>query len=208
MHKKLIEPILGVIRLKIVIFNAIMSLKKTETNNNIRAISIEEKKASGEANEPVFSKGLYDWVMFVFVYYSRIRETLKIDFESFIVLQVVVSHSLYHLNKEGVKKFSEIEKNVELLSMSKLKENNKLSYASIAEVLQLPRETVRRKVLELNKKEIVQINNTSGIKLGPAYKTIYKEFVSKTTVDMSTLVKKWKISGALDRLLQMEKKDN
>jgi predicted transcriptional regulator len=146
--------------------------------------------------------------MFIFVYYSRIRETLKIDFESFIVLQVVVSHSLYHLNKEGAKKFSEIEKNVELLSMSKLRVNNKLSFASISEVLQLPRETVRRKVLELNKKEIIQINDTSGIRLGPAYKTIYKEFVSKTTVDMSALVKKWKISGALDRLLQMEKKDN
>ena len=97
-----------------------MSIKKRETNDNIRAISLEEKKTSIEANEPVFSRGLYDWVMFIFVYYSRIRETLKIDFESFIVLQVVVSHSLYHLNKDGAKKFSEIEKNVELLSMSKL----------------------------------------------------------------------------------------
>ena len=199
---------MGDIGLKIVIYKDIMSIKKRETNDNIRVISIEENKANEEANEPVFSKGLYDWVMFIFVYYSRIRETLKIDFESFIVLQVVVSHSLYHLNKEGVKKFSEIEKNVELLSISKLRENNKLSFASIAEVLQLPRETVRRKVLELNKKEIVKIDNISGIKLGPAYKTIYKEFVSKTTVDMSALVKKWKISGALDRLLQMEKKDN
>ena len=204
----MVTPILGDIGLKIVIFKAIMSIKKRETNDNIRAISIEENKANIEANEPVFSKGLYDWVMFIFVYYSRIRKTLKIDFESFIVLQVVVSHSLYHLNKEGVKKFSEIEKNVELLSMSKLRENNKLSFASIAEVLQLPRETVRRKVLELNKREIVQIDDTNGIKLGPAYKTIYKEFVSQTTVDMSTLVKKWKIAGALDKLLQMEKKDN
>jgi len=207
-EEKLVTPILGDIGPKIVIFNNIMSIKKRETNDNIRAISKEENKDRGEANEPVFSKGLYDWVMFIFVYYSRIRKTLKIDFESFIVLQVVVSHSLYHLNKEGVKKFSEIEKNVELLSMSKLRENNKLSFASIAEVLQLPRETVRRKVLELNKREIVQIDDTNGIKLGPAYKTIYKEFVSQTTVDMSTLVKKWKIAGALDKLLQMEKKDN
>ena len=185
-----------------------MSIKKRETNDNIRVISLEEKKTSIEANEPVFSRGLYDWVMFIFVYYSRIRETLKIDFESFIVLQVVVSHSLYHLNKEGAKKFSEIEKNVELLSMSKLRVNNKLSFASISEVLQLPRETVRRKVLELNKKEIIQINDTSGIRLGPAYKTIYKEFVSKTTIDTSTLVKRWKSTGALERLLQMDEKNS
>jgi len=185
-----------------------MSLKDIQTNDNIKAISLEEEKANREAKEPVFSKGLYDWVMFILVYYSRIKETLKIDFESFIVLQVVVSHSLYHLNKEGVKKFTEIEKNVELLSMSKLRDNHKLSFASIAEVLQLPRETVRRKVLELDKNEIVKIDNISGIKLGPAYKTIYKEFVSKTTIDMSTLVKKWKTSGALDKLLQVENKNN
>ena len=201
----MIAPILGSIRLKVVIFKDIMILKQ---NENIRAISLEEKRANGEANEPVFSKGLYDWVMFILVYYSRIKEALKIDFESFIVLQVVVSHSLYHLNKEGVKKFSEIEKNVELLSMSKLRENNKLSFASIAEVLQLPRETVRRKILQLDKNKIVQIDKVSGVILGPAYKTIYKEFVSKTTIDMSTLIKKWKTSGALDKLLQVENKNN
>ena len=185
-----------------------MSIKKRETNDNIRVISIEEKKNSIEANEPVFSRGLYDWLMFLLAYYSRIRENLKIDFETFIILQVVVSHSLYHLNKDGAKKFTEIQKNFDLMSMSNLSKINKLAFASIAEVLHLPRETVRRKVLQLEEKEIVKVDDVSGILLGPAYKTIYKEFVSKTTVDMSALVKKWKISGALDKLLQMEKKDN
>ena len=179
-----------------------------DTIENIKTISSEEKKIIEGANEPAFSKGLYDWLMFLLAYYSRIRENLKIDFESFIVLQVVVSHSLYHLNKDGVKQFTEIQKNFDLMSMSNLSKINKLAFASIAEVLQLPRETVRRKVLQLEKKEIVKVDDVSGIILGPAYKAIYKEFVSKTTVDMSALIKKWKISGALDRLLQMEKKDN
>ena len=39
-----------------------------------------------------------------------------------------------------------------------------------------------------------------------AYKVIYKEFVSKTTLDTSTLVKRWKTNGTLERLLQMDKK--
>ena len=184
-----------------------MSLKETETDRDNKIISFEEVvKAKGEA-EPIFSKGLYHWVMFVISFYTRVRETLKIDFESFIVLQVVVSHSLYQLNKTGSKSYSEIKENVELLSKVKLKKNLKLTFASISEVIQLPRETVRRKVLELCKKDILKFNSENGIKLGPAYKTIYKEFVTQTTTDMSILVKKWKHSGALDKLLELDKEE-
>ena len=110
-----------------------------ETNENIKTISSKEKKTTTGADGPSFSKGLYDWLMFLLAYYSRIRENLKIDFETFIILQVVVSHSLYHLNKDGVKKFTEIQKNFDLMSMSNLSKINKLAFASIAEVLQLPR---------------------------------------------------------------------
>ena len=182
-----------------------MSLKETETERDNKIISFEEVvKAKGEA-EPIFSKGLYHWIMFVISFYTRVRETLKIDFESFIVLQVVVSHSLYQLNKTGSKSYSEIKENIEKLATVKLKKNLKLTFASISEVIQLPRETVRRKVLELCKKDILKFNSENGIKLGPAYKTIYKEFVTQTTMDMSVLVKKWKHSGALDKLLELEK---
>ena len=86
----------------------------------------------------------------------------------------------------------------------KTTKNSKLTFASISEVLQLPRETVRRKVIHLSKKNILTFNSANGIKLGSAYKTIYKEFVSQTTMDMSALVKKWKHSGALDKLLELE----
>ena len=182
-----------------------MSLKETETDRDNKIISFEEvAKAKGEA-EPIFSKGLYHWVMFVISFYTRVRETLKIDFESFIVLQVVVSHSLYQLNKTGSKSYTEIKEHVELLSKVKLKKNLKLTFASISDVVQLPRETVRRKVLELCNRDILKFNSDNGIKLGPAYKTIYKEFVSQTTMDISALVKKWEHSGALDKLLELEK---
>ena len=44
-----------------------------------------------------------------------------------------------------------------------------------------------------------------GIKLGPAYNTIYKDFVSQTTLDLSSLMKKWEKSGALKTLLEFNK---
>ena len=190
-------PIIG--RLK-----TIMSADKTTMGDN-KVISFEEISKEKSLKEPMFSQGLYHWVMFILSFYTRVRENLKIDFESFVILQVVVSHSLYQINKSGSKTFAEIEDQITKIGQNKKIKNTKLTFASIADVLQLPRETVRRKVLSLKKNDILLFNTDSGIKLGPAYKTIYKEFVTQTTLDLSTLLKKWKKSGSLENLLEIEK---
>ena len=179
-----------------------MSNNKTKLSENNKVIQFE--KATGNIKDDVaFSKGFYHWIMFVIDFYSRVRSTLKMDIESFVILQVVVSHNLYELNKTGSKTYSEVE--YEITNIRENKKHRKLTFASIAEVLQLPRETVRRKVLQLTKINILQFNSAEGIKLGTNYKSIYKDFVTQTTTDISILIKKWKNSGALQKLLEMEK---
>ena len=183
----------------------IMSTGKSTTGTN-KVVSFEEAAKEKGQKEPLFSQGLYHWVMFIISLYTRVRENLKIDFESFIILQVVVSHSLYQINKTGAKTFTELESQMTKFAQNKKIRNNKLTFASIADVLQLPRETVRRKVLGLGKNNILLGNTEDGIKLGPAYKTIYKEFVAETVLDLGTLMKKFKKSGALEHLLEIDKK--
>ena len=102
-----------------------------------------------------FSKGLYDWIMFVLSFYVRVRENLNIDFESFVILQVVVSHSLYEINKSGPKTFIELGEQMVKLRQKKTRSHTRLTFASISDVLSLPRETVRRKVLNLCKQNIL-----------------------------------------------------
>ena len=143
--------------------------------------------------------------MFIISLYSRVREKLNLDFESFVILQVVVSHSLYEINKSGTKSFSDLENHMEAINKNKLLNKQKLTFASIAEILHLPRETVRRKVIALSKNNILTFSTYGGIKLGSAYKTIYKDFVSQTTLDLSSLVNKWEKSGALKNLLELGK---
>ena len=201
----MIIPILGCKITVIGSLKTIMSEKKTiMSNHNI--VNFNKVINQNNIKEPIFSQGLYHWVMFILSYYTRVKENLKIDFETFVILQVVVSHSLYQLNKSGTKTFAELEDQITNITQKKLRNNSKLTFASIAEVLQLPRETVRRKVLVLNKRNILSSDAVDGIKLGPSYKTIYKEFVTQTTLDMSSLVKKWKKSGALETLLELDKK--
>ncbi len=186
----------------------IMSKEKTIMSNDniVNFNKVNKQKDIKNIKEPIFSQGFYHWVMFILSFYTRVRENLKIDFETFVILQVVVSHSLYQLNKSGTKTLAELEDQITNITQKKLRNNSKLTFASIAEVLQLPRETVRRKILILTKRNILLLDTVDGIKLGTAYKTIYKEFVSETTLDISSLVKKWKKSGALETLLELDKK--
>ena len=141
----MIELILGSKVLTIGSYKTNMSVEKTNLGN-LNVVSIKEATEKNKT-QPVFSKGLYQWVMFVISLYTRVRESLKIDFESFIILQVVVSHSLYEVNKLGIKTFSELEEEMVDILHKKQNKTTKLTFASISEVLQLPRETVRRKVL-------------------------------------------------------------
>ena len=200
----MIVPILGCILPSIGRIKTTMSNEKT-TIGASKVISLESASKKMGLKEPLFSKGLYHWVMFILSLYTRVREKLNIDYESFVILQVVVSHSLYEINKSGDKTFAELEEQMKKITQKKNIRTSKLTFASIAEVLQLPRETVRRKVIALSKKDILSFTSYSGIKLGPSYKIIYKEFVSQTTKDLSTLIKKWEKSGALKTLLELDK---
>ena len=200
----MIVPILGYTLPSIGRIKTTMSNVKT-TIGVSKVISLEEASKDLGLREPLFSKGLYHWVMFVLSLYTRVREKLNIDYESFVIIQVVVSHSLYEINKTGNKTFAELEEQMSRITQKKNIKTSKLTFASIAEVLQLPRETVRRKVISLSKKDILTFNTYGGIKLGPSYKTIYKDFVSQTTLDLSSLMKKWEKSGALKTLLELDK---
>ncbi len=200
----MIIPILGCNLPSIGRLKTTMSNEKTRIGIS-KIISLEAASKAMGSKEPLFSKGLYHWVMFVLSLYTRVREKLNIDYESFVILQVVVSHSLYEINKSGDKTFTELEEQMSRITQKKNIKTSKLTFASIAEVLQLPRETVRRKVISLSKKDILTFNTYGGIKLGPSYKTIYKEFVSQTTLDLSSLMKKWEKSGALKTLLELDK---
>jgi len=203
-EKRLIVPILGCNLPRTGRIKTIMSNEKTKIGLS-KVISLEEASKNINSKEPLFSKGLYHWVMFILSLYTRVREKLNVDYESFVILQVVVSHSLYEINKSGNKTFAELEEQMTNITRKKNINTSKLTFASIAEVLQLPRETVRRKVIALNKKDILTFNTYGGVKLGPAYKTIYKDFVSQTTLDLSSLIKKWEKTGALRTLLELEK---
>ena len=91
--------------------------------------SLRQKIRKGPSDQLLsikpFAAGMYGFVMVMISYYSRVREKLKIDYDSFMIIQTVVSHSLYQLNKKkvGSKSYFELEEEWEKL-MNKMSSNN------------------------------------------------------------------------------------
>jgi len=164
---------------------------------------IDFKSTLKKEEGPTFSNGFYNWTMFLIDLYSRVRNTLKIDFDSFMIMQLVVSDYLYNTNKDSIKHFKELK--TIFKNHTELLKERKLNIASISDVLNLPRETVRRKIINLDKKKLLDYSK-SGIGIGSEYKTVFNEFVSDTINNMSQLVKRWESSGSLKELLELNKK--
>jgi len=191
--------------------------------------SLRQKIRKGYSDDQLlsikpFAAGMYGFVMVMISYYSRVREKLKIDYDSFMIIQTAVSHSLYQLNKKQVGSKSYLELEVEweklmnksdvsgkveniqenIANNSNTKNNLKLTISSICLVTSLPKETVRRKVSELSKKNLLKISKKNGILLGFMYKKIFSEFTPQTTKEVSRLIKNWERNGVLKSILNFK----
>jgi len=184
--------------------------------------SIKKKLSEGKLSESKkenFGTGLYGFLMFMIDYYRRVRSDLKMDFDSFIIIQIVVSHEVYIMQSETPKTYSEISGEFDKIAkqkdidgtflifkakelMNKI-QKNKLTVSSICQVSTLPKETVRRKVRSLVVRKFLTQTKSEGVLVGPAYKTIYDETVPQTLNRLSKLIKKWKENGSLGQLLEM-----
>jgi hypothetical protein len=152
-----------------------------------------------------FTRGAYYWSMFMIDHYQSVRKILKIDYESFIIVQTVISHFLHSMNKE---EDADWERMWELASDERAKYNlskPKLISSSISLVTGLPRETVRRKLLELDKREILFLDKENGLQLGKKFEIFHKEFTQRTTLKVGEMLNGWEKIGALEFMFNVKK---
>ena len=169
-----------------------------------------------------FADGMYRFVMLIIEYYSRVKKQLNIDYDSFIIVQTVVSHNLYNLKKKGREGLnytdleSEWEKLLETTIIEKknapdlegmgrfTEEKSKLTMSSICLVTELPKETVRRKVGKLIKLKILKNSKNKGITLGSRYADIFKEFVPESVRQVARMLQEWEKLGIIKNVLNIK----
>ena len=174
-------------------------------------------QASTQLLRKPFSAGMYSFMMFIIDYYSKLKKQLNIDYDSFIIVQVVVSHQVYLANKDNKKSLSfkeltkiweqktwnneftsSLEKRKKISPFVDIKKSNKLSFSSICLVTNLPKETTRRKINNLAKKNILEVSEKKGVILGYQYKKIFNNFVPRTLIDFGNLLIKYEKMGIIE----------
>ena len=150
-----------------------------------------------------YSETLYHLINFRIEQFQQSKSMIGIDYDSFMILSVMGSHYIKNNNKLG----SDWDDVWEVLRSSKIEEfytSKKLTIFAVANILNLPRETVRRKIDLLKKRKLINHSTKQG--LLPTNKTeeIMKPFATKEIKSLSKFLQSLKKNKSLDEILNLK----
>ena len=161
------------------------------------------KKELKKPEVPDFSSGMYQWSLFLINLFLRVKKNLKIDYDSFMIMHIVFGYHLNQIHKDEQKSFEQLSFKFENLVKENISSTEKLTVTSIASALNLPRETVKRKVDSLIELQILGFQSNKSIALGAKYKEMCDQFILESTHDIGKLLKRWESKDYINKLIKL-----
>ena len=153
-----------------------------------------------------FSNIGYYFLMFMVDYYKRVGN-LNLSFDEMMVLNTVASHLAYNLVPSQTLSVDEVL-NLKNEKIQKIHDKSKLSILSIANILDQPKESIRRRVNKLIKLNlIIKDKKTNGIMLTEKYREITKKFGVVTLDKFILLIQNMDKNNFLSEILNENKKN-
>jgi DNA-binding HxlR family transcriptional regulator len=150
-----------------------------------------------------YSEILYHLINFRTEQFQQLKKMVGIDYDSFMILSVMGAHYLKHSDKLG-SDWEAVWENLRTSEIDEFYSAQKLTIFAVANILNLPRETVRRKIELLKKKKL--INHSTKLGLLPTNKTeeLMKPFAGIELKTLSKFLKSLKKNGTLDAVLNFK----
>ena len=150
-----------------------------------------------------YSEILYHLINFRTEQFQQLKKMVGIDYDSFMILSVMASHYLKHNNKLG-SDWDTVWEDVRTSKIEEFYSVKKLTIYAVANILNLPRETVRRKIEILKKKKL--INHSTQIGLLPTNKSeeLMKPFAEIELKTLSKFLKNLKKNDTLEKVLNFK----
>ena len=150
-----------------------------------------------------YSEILYHLINFRTDQFQQLKKMLGIDYDSFMILSVMGSHYLKHRDKLG-SDWEDVWKNLRTSTIEEFYIARKLTIYAVANILNLPKETVRRKIEILKKKKLISHSTKMG--LLPTNKTeeIMKPFAEIELKTLSKFLKNLKKNDTLEKVLNFK----
>ena len=150
-----------------------------------------------------YSEILYHLINFRTEQFQQLKKMIGIDYDSLMILSVMGSHYLKHNNKLG-EDWDTVWEDIRSSKIDELYSEQKLTIYAVASILNLPKETVRRKIELLKKKKLINHSTKQG--LLPTNKTeeLMKPFAGIELKTLSKFLKNLKKNGTLDAVLNFK----
>ena len=150
-----------------------------------------------------YSEILYHLINFRTEQFQQLKKMIGIDYDSFMILSVMGSHYLKHNNKLG-EDWDTVWEDIRSSKIDELYSEQKLTIYAVANILNLQKETVRRKIELLKKKKLINHSTKQG--LLPTNKTeeLMKPFAGIELKTLSKFLKNLKKNGTLDAVLNFK----
>tara|TARA_B110000444_G_C18515875_1_gene444368 strand:- start:77 stop:571 length:495 start_codon:yes stop_codon:yes gene_type:complete len=154
-----------------------------------------------------YHETLYHLIMFRINQFTTSRSVLKMDYDSFMICSAVASHiNFQNLKKNNHLDWDESWEMARSKSSKQIMKSEKLSIFALSNILAIPQESVRRKLIILEKKNFLQYTKKNGVCFGEKIE-LFLPFAEKEMLSLSSFLKTLKKSGALEQLIQLTKKD-
>ena len=109
-----------------------------------------------------YSEILYHLINFRTEQFQQLKKMIGIDYDSFMILSVMGSHYLKHNNKLGAD-WDDVWEDIRTSKIEEFYISRKLTIYAVANILNLPKETVRRKIELLKKKKLINHSTKQGL---------------------------------------------
>ena len=150
-----------------------------------------------------YSETLFHLINFRCQQFRESRSILKIDYDSFMIMSVIAAHYLKH-NTLTASDWDTVWENTRSKKIEASYKLQKLTIYALANIMELPTETVRRKVEALKKKKFISHSHKLGLLPTEKIEEIMKPFATKELHALSKFLQALKKHKSLDQLLELK----
>jgi len=142
-------------------------------------------------------------------HYRQSKKIFKTDYDSHMITIAVFTHFLYGTLNPSHEKYQhedlewgEMYPLVKGLSKSKKKYLDKLSFFSLSHILDMPKETIRRKVDALCKTKQLAYSVTDGVTVGDNFEVLAKKIAPIDLLSIEKAIKAIEKNGGVSKILK------
>ena len=142
-------------------------------------------------------------------HYRQSKKIFKTDYDSHMITIAVFTHFLYGTLNPSHEKYQredlewgEMYPLVKGLSKGKKKYSDKLSLFSLSHILDMPKETVRRKVDALCKAKMLEYSVKEGVTVGDNFEQLAKKMAPIDLLSINKAIKAIERNGGVPKLIK------